>query len=112
MPAKIPASKNHQPTRPDAKTAQVKKKAAKPSAAVPALKLSALAAAARVLVRHVKMLGKVEKRLGLAVIRVRNLSVFELDDGRLAVDDVGDFGHIGSSFLVRCSSFWFVVRGS
>ncbi len=49
MPAKIPASKNRQPARPDAKTAQVKKKATKPSAAVPALKLSALAAAARVL---------------------------------------------------------------
>ena len=49
MPAKIPASKNRKPTRPDAKAAPVKKKAAKPSAAVPGQKLSALAAAARVL---------------------------------------------------------------
>jgi hypothetical protein len=47
MPAKIPASKNRKPDRPDAKTAPVKKKAAKPS--VPAQKLSALAAAARIL---------------------------------------------------------------
>jgi hypothetical protein len=49
MPAKIPASKTRKPTRPDAKPAAVKKKAAKSSAAVPAQKLSALAAAARVL---------------------------------------------------------------
>ena len=48
MPAKIPASKNRKPTHPDAKTAPVKKKAAK-SCRVPAQKLSALAAAARVL---------------------------------------------------------------
>jgi hypothetical protein len=47
MPAKIPALKNRKPPRPDAKTAPVKKKAAK--SAVPVQKLSALAAAARVL---------------------------------------------------------------
>jgi hypothetical protein len=49
MPAKSSASKKRQPTRTDAKTAPAKKKSAKPSAGVPAQKLSALAAAARVL---------------------------------------------------------------
>jgi HB1, ASXL, restriction endonuclease HTH domain len=49
MPAKIPASKNRKPTRSNAKTAPIKKKAAKPSAAAPSQKLSALAAAARIL---------------------------------------------------------------
>jgi hypothetical protein len=49
MPAKIPAPKTRKTTRPDAKPAPVKKKAAKSSPAVPAKKLSALAAAARVL---------------------------------------------------------------
>jgi hypothetical protein len=49
VPAKIPASKSRKSTRSDAKTVSAKKKASKPSAAVPAQKLSALAAAARVL---------------------------------------------------------------
>jgi hypothetical protein len=49
MPAKIPASKTRKTTCLDAKSAPVKKKPAKPSTAVPAQKLSALAAAARVL---------------------------------------------------------------
>ena len=37
------------------------------------------AAAAGVLERHVEVLGDVEKRLGLAVMRVRKLAVLELD---------------------------------
>ena len=49
MPAKIPASKTSKPTRSNAKTASIKKKVAKPSAAAPSQKLSALAAAARIL---------------------------------------------------------------
>jgi hypothetical protein len=49
MPAKIPASKKRKPTRADAKPAPVKKKGARLSGGVPAKKLSALAAAARVL---------------------------------------------------------------
>jgi hypothetical protein len=49
MPAKLPASKTRKSTRSDAKPAKAKKKGAHPSAAGPAQKLSALAAAARVL---------------------------------------------------------------
>jgi hypothetical protein len=52
MPAKNPVSKTRKPTRAAAKPAQVKKKLAKPSAAVPARKLSAVAAAARVLAEN------------------------------------------------------------
>ena len=56
------------------------------------------AAAARVLERHVEVLGDVEKRLRLAVVRIRQLAVLELDGRRLAVDDEGDFGHINHTF--------------
>jgi hypothetical protein len=49
MSAKNPVSKTRKPTRADAKSAPVKKKAARPSRDVPPKKLSALAAAARVL---------------------------------------------------------------
>jgi hypothetical protein len=57
-------------------------------------------------------LATVEERFRLAVIRIRQLAVLELDDGWLAVDDIGDpsaYGFVvpGSSFVVRV----FVVRG-
>src|SRR6185295_2424702 len=51
------------------------------------------AAAAGVLERDVEVLGDVEKRLGLAVMRVGERSALELDGPRLAVDDERDFGH-------------------
>jgi len=51
------------------------------------------AAAAGVLERHMKVFREIEKRLRLAMVRVRDLPVLELDDRRLAVDDVGDFRH-------------------
>src|SRR5262245_47512537 len=51
------------------------------------------AAAAGMLERHVQVLGNVEKRFGLAVMRVRQLAGFEFDDSRLAVDDERYFGH-------------------
>jgi hypothetical protein len=47
-----------------------------------------------VLERNVEILGDIQERLRLAVVRVRQLAVLELHDGRFAVDDVGDFGHM------------------
>ena len=55
------------------------------------------APAARVLERNAEILGDVEERLGLAVMRVRQLAVLELDGLRFAVDDESDFGHVGIS---------------
>src|SRR6185436_5192507 len=52
------------------------------------------AAAAGVLERDVEVFREVEKRLGLAVVRVRHLAVLERDDRRLAVDEESDLGHI------------------
>ena len=65
MPAKISASKNSKPKRPDAKAAPAKKKAAK--SAVPAQKLSALAAAARVLAETKKPMSCPELIAAMAV---------------------------------------------
>src|SRR5207244_1068785 len=52
------------------------------------------ASPACVLEWHAEVLGEVEERLWLAVVRVRQLPVLELDDRRLAVDDERDLGHI------------------
>src|SRR5262249_812056 len=52
------------------------------------------AAAAGVLEGDAEILGQIEKRFGLAVMGVRHLTVLELDDRLLAVDDVCDFGHV------------------
>src|SRR5262249_55713414 len=51
------------------------------------------AAAARVLERDIEVLGDVEERFGLAVMRVRQLAALELDRRRLAVDDESHFRH-------------------
>src|SRR5207247_208011 len=58
------------------------------------------------------VLGEVKKRFRLAVVRVRQRAVLELDHGRLTIDDVGYFRHIGSSFEVRRSAFWFYTSST
>src|SRR5437762_6169250 len=60
------------------------------------------ASAARVLERDAEIFRDVEERLGLAVVRVRQLAMLELDGLCLVVDDERDFRHIGpqSSFTL------------
>src|SRR5262249_48452605 len=53
-------------------------------------------AAARMLERNIEVLGDVEERLGLAMVRVRQLPTLELDGRRFAVDNEGHFGHMNS----------------
>jgi hypothetical protein len=51
------------------------------------------AATAGVFERNVEVLGDIEKRLGFAVMAIRQLSVLELDRDRFVVDDEGNFRH-------------------
>jgi hypothetical protein len=51
------------------------------------------AAAARVLERDAQVLGDVEKRLGLAVVRIRQLAMLELHGLCLAVNNECNFWH-------------------
>src|SRR5207247_8816560 len=61
------------------------------------------AAAAGVLERHATILGHVEKRLRLAMVRIRQPPRFEFHGLRLAVDDEGDFRHDAALYLVKPS---------